>query len=415
MTADATDAATAPLAGAEVAVLGERLRAFMAAEVLPAEALYERQVAENGFDASPPAMEELKARARRAGLWNLFRRLSNRDYAPLCEEMGRSPIAPEAFNCSAPDTGNMEVLERFGSEEHRRRWLTPLLAGEIRSAFAMTEPAVASSDATNIAARLERSGNGWRLNGRKWFISGAGHPSCELLICMARSGGDDAPRHGRHSMVVVPRHAPGVKVVRAMTVFGNDHAPGGHMEVAFENVHIPGDDLLLGEGRGFEIAQARLGPGRIHHCARLIGLSERCLELMCRRVQERVAFGRPLARRDTVRAAIADSRMEIDMARMLVLKAAEAMDRAGNKAARFEIAAIKVVAPNLCQRVADRAMQAHGAMGISQDTILAQAWIYARSVRFADGPDEVHRNAIARMELAKHPPDRPAPRERDGR
>lgn len=397
-------AATAPFEADEIAGLGERLRAFMAAEVLPAEADCERQAAELGFDAPPPALEALKARARAAGLWNLFCRLSNRDYTPLCEEMGRSLIAPEVFNCSAPDTGNMEVLQRFGSEEHRRRWLAPLLAGEMRSAFAMTEPAVASSDATNIAARLEPDGNGWRLNGRKWFISGAGHPRCELLICMARSGGDDAPRHGRHSMVVVPRRAPGVRVVRPMTVFGNDHAPGGHMEVAFEDVFVPADDLLLGEGRGFEIAQARLGPGRIHHCARLIGLSERCLELMCRRVQERVAFGRPLARRDTVRAAIADSRMEIDMARMLVRKAADRMDRAGNEAARFEISAIKVVAPNLCQRVADRAMQAHGAMGISQDTILARAWIYARSVRFADGPDEVHRGVIARMELAKHPP-----------
>ncbi len=387
----------------------ERVAAFMDRHIYPAEALYREQVREFGWTEAPPVIEDLKRQARADGLWNLFLPdsergfgLSNRDYAPLCELMGRSPIAPEAFNCSAPDTGNMEVLERYGSEEHKKEWLEPLLAGEIRSAFAMTEPDVASSDATNIRTSIERHGNGYRISGRKWFISGAGDPRCRLLIVMGKTD-PGAERHRQQSMILVPLDTPGVRVVRPMTVFGNDHAPHGHMEIVFDDVKVPASNLLLGEGRGFEIAQGRLGPGRIHHSMRLIGLSERCLEVMCRRVKERVAFGRPLASRDTIRADIADSRIEIDMARLLVLHAAEMMDRVGNKAARSEISAIKVVAPNLAQRVADRAIQAHGAMGISQDTFLADAWMYARTVRFADGPDEVHRGVISKMELAKHP------------
>ena len=386
----------------------ERVAAFMDEHIYPAEALYKEQVKEYGWTKAPPVIEELKTKARTQGLWNLFLPdsergygLSNRDYAPLCELMGRSPIAPEAFNCSAPDTGNMEVLERYGTDEQKREWLEPLLAGTIRSAFAMTEPDVASSDATNIRTRIERRGNGYRVHGRKWFISGAGDPRCRILIVMGKTD-PDADRHRQQSMILVPMDTPGVRVIRPMKVFGNDHAPHGHMEVDFDNVQVPASNLLLGEGRGFEIAQGRLGPGRIHHCMRLIGLSERCLAIMCRRVKERIAFGRPLASRDTIRADIAESRIEIDMARHLVLHAADMMDKVGNKEARSEIAAIKVVAPNLCQRVADRAIQAHGAMGISQDTILADAWMYARTVRFADGPDEVHRAAISRMELAKH-------------
>ena len=386
----------------------ERIAAFMDENIQPAESLYTEQVKEYGWTQAPPVIEELKAKARTEGLWNMFLPdsergfgLSNLDYAPLCELMGRSPIAPEVFNCSAPDTGNMEVLERYGTDEQKKEWLEPLLAGEIRSAFAMTEPDVASSDATNIRTSIERHGNGYRINGRKWFISGAGDPRCRILIVMGKTD-PGAERHKQQSMILVPMDTPGVNLIRPMKVFGNDHAPHGHMELEFDNVKVPASNLLLGEGRGFEIAQGRLGPGRIHHCMRLIGLSERCLEIMCRRVKERIAFGRPLASRDTIRADIADSRIEIDMARLLVLRAAEMMDRVGNKAARSEISAIKVVAPNLCQRVADRAIQAHGAMGISQDTILADAWMYARTIRFADGPDEVHRGVISKIELAKH-------------
>ena len=389
----------------------ERIAGFMDENIQPAESLYKEQVKEYGWTQAPPVIEELKAKARTEGLWNMFLPdsergfgLSNLDYAPLCELMGRSPIAPEVFNCSAPDTGNMEVLERYGTDEQKKEWLEPLLAGEIRSAFAMTEPDVASSDATNIRTSIERHGNGYRINGRKWFISGAGDPRCRILIVMGKTD-PGAERHKQQSMILVPMDTPGVKVIRPMKVFGNDHAPHGHMELEFDNVKVPASNLLLGEGRGFEIAQGRLGPGRIHHCMRLIGLSERCLEIMCLRVKERIAFGRPLASRDTIRADIADSRIEIDMARLLVLRAAEMMDRVGNKAARSEISAIKVVAPNLCQRVADRAIQAHGAMGVSQDTILADAWMYARTIRFADGPDEVHRGVISKIELAKHDTD----------
>ena len=390
-----------------------RVAAFMDAHVYPNERAYDGQVEKFGWTRAPAVIEDLKEKARAEGLWNLFLPdsergfgLSNLEYAPLCELMGRSPIAPEAFNCSAPDTGNMEVLERYGTDEQKEEWLKPLLAGEIRSAFAMTEPEVASSDATNIRTRIERSGNGYVINGRKWYISGAGDPRCRILIVMGKTD-PGADRHRQQSMILVPMDTPGVEVVRPMHVFGNDDAPHGHMEIVFDNVKAPASNLLLGEGRGFEIAQGRLGPGRVHHCMRLIGLSERCLETMCRRVRDRVAFGRPLSRRDTIRADIADSRVEIDMARLLVLKAADTMDRVGAGEARSEISAIKVVAPNLCQRVADRAIQAHGAMGVSQDTILARAWMYARTVRFADGPDEVHRGVISRMELGKHEDGRP--------
>ncbi|MBT6205205.1 MAG: acyl-CoA dehydrogenase family protein [Alphaproteobacteria bacterium] len=391
-----------------VNALMARVSAFMDAHIFPNEHLYEEQVKEFGWTQAPPVIEELKEKARAERLWNMFLPdseagfgLSNLEYAPLCELMGRSPIGPEAFNCAAPDTGNMEVLERYGSQEHKDEWLKPLLAGEIRSAFAMTEPEVASSDATNIKTSIVQEGNGYTINGRKWYISGAGDPRCKILIVMGKTD-PEADRHQQQSMILVPMDTPGVTVVRPMEVFGNDHAPHGHMEITFENVKVPASNLLLGEGRGFEIAQGRLGPGRIHHCMRLIGMSERCLEMMCRRVQERVAFGRPLATRDNIRADIADSRIEIDSARLLVLRAADMMDRVGNKEAKSEISAIKVVAPNLCQRVADRAIQAHGAMGISQDTILAHAWMHARTIRFADGPDEVHRGVISKIELAKH-------------
>ena len=385
-----------------------RVSSFMDSHVYPNEDTYRSQADEHGWTRVPPIIEELKSRARDAGLWNMFLPdsargfgLKNLEYAPLCELMGRSRIAPEVFNCSAPDTGNMEVLERYGSDEQKEQWLVPLLNGEIRSAFAMTEPAVASSDATNIQTRIEPEGNGYRINGHKWFISGAGDPRCRILIVMGRTN-PEADRHRQQSMILVPVDTPGVRVIRPMHVFGNDDAPHGHMEIIFDNVKVPSTNLLLGEGRGFEIAQGRLGPGRIHHCMRLVGLAERCLEAMCERVRSRVAFGRPLSTRDTIRADIADSRIEIDMARLLVLKAADRMDRVGNKEARSEISAIKVVAPNVCQRVADRAIQAHGAMGLSQDSFLSEAWIYARTIRFADGPDEVHRGVISKLELAKH-------------
>jgi len=392
----------------KVKELCARVSAFMEENVYPNEALYEEQVNELGWTQAPPIMEELKEKARAAGLWNMFLPdsergfgLSNLEYAPLCEIMGRSRIGAECFNCSAPDTGNMEVLERFGTDEHKEEWLAPLLDGKIRSAFAMTEPEVASSDATNIRTRIEKDGNGYKINGRKFYISGAGDPRCKIMIVMGKTD-PDAERHKQQSQILVPMDTPGVKVVRPMTVFGNTDAPEGHMEVVFENVKVPTSNLLLGEGRGFEIAQARLGPGRIHHCMRLIGMAERALEAMCRRVESRVAFGRKLSQRDTIRADIADSRCEIEQARLLVLHAADKMDKVGNKEARAEISMIKVVAPNMAQRVIDRAIQAHGAMGISQDTFLPAAWIYARTIRFADGPDEVHRGVISKEELKKH-------------
>jgi acyl-CoA dehydrogenase len=395
----------------EVADLRGRLNAFMRDVVEPGERTYFEQHASLADRWSvPPVMDELKAKARAAGLWNLFlpeseygAGLSNRDYAPLCEIMGRSAIAPEVFNCSAPDTGNMEVLVRYGTPEQKKRWLEPLLAGEIRSAFAMTEPDVASSDATNIQASIERDGDHYVINGRKWWTSGAMDPRCKILIFMGKSA-PDAERHAQQSMVLVPIDTPGVTVVRPLTVFGYDDAPHGHAEMRFENVRVPLANVLLGEGRGFEIAQGRLGPGRIHHCMRCIGVAERALEAMCKRALTRVSFGKRLSEQGVVGEWIADSRIEIDQARLLTLHAAETMDREGNKAARAEIAAIKVVAPAMTLRVLDRAIQTFGAAGVSEDPGLARLFAGVRTLRLADGPDEVHRAQLAKLELAKHVP-----------
>jgi acyl-CoA dehydrogenase len=385
-----------------------RLMRFMDEVVYPNERVYHDQhAAQPDRWQSPPIMEEMKARAREAGLWNLFlpesergAGLTNLEYAPLCEIMGRSPIAPEVFNCAAPDTGNMEVIERYGTDEHKKQWLEPLLDGRIRSAFCMTEPAVASSDATNIEARIERAGNGYVINGRKWWSSGAGDARCQIFIVMGKTD-PQADRHRQQSMILVPRDTPGVRLVRPLTVFGYDHAPHGHWEVDFDDVRVPADNILLGEGRGFEIAQGRLGPGRIHHCMRTIGLAERALESLCKRAAGRVAFGKPILDQAVVRDAIAISRMEIDQARLLTLKAAYMMDTVGNKAARAEIAMIKVVAPNMALAVIDRAIQVHGAAGVSGDFDLAAAWAHARTLRLADGPDEVHRAALAKLEIAR--------------
>ena len=389
--------------------LGARLIAFMDQHVFPNEATFHAQVAANRWQPTA-IVEELKAKARAEGLWNLFLPVSHRgagltnlEYAPLCEIMGRSPIGSEPFNCSAPDTGNMEVLERYGADEHKARWLEPLLNGDVRSAFAMTEPDVASSDATNIQASIIKDGDSYVINGRKWWTSGAGDPRCKILIVMGRSN-PGAPAHLQQSMILVPTDTPGVKIERMLTVFGYDDAPHGHGEVSFTNVRVPASSILLGEGRGFEIAQGRLGPGRIHHCMRLIGVAERALELMCRRVHQRVAFGKRLADQGTIRRDIADSRIEIDQARLLTFQAAHLMDTVGNKAARAEIAMIKVVAPNVALRVLDRAIQAHGGMGVSQETFLAYAWAQSRTLRLADGPDEVHRESVAKLELRKWTP-----------
>jgi acyl-CoA dehydrogenase len=389
------------------ASLADRLKAFMDEHIYPNEPIFHFQIAEGDRWQPTEIVERLKPLARAAGLWNLFlpeseygASLTNLEYAPLCEIMGRSPVfAPEVFNCSAPDTGNMEVLVRYGSDEQRRAWLEPLLAGAIRSCFAMTEPDVASSDATNIRSTIVRDGGDYVINGRKWYISGAGDPRCRIAIFMGKTN-PDAPRHQQQSMILVPMDTPGVRVTRMLPVFGYDDAPHGHAEITFDNVRVPAANMLLGEGRGFEIAQGRLGPGRIHHCMRLVGLAERSLEIMCRRVTSRVAFGKPLAEQGTIRADVAESRIDIDQARLLTLEAARLMDTAGNKAARREIAMIKIVVPRMALRVIDRAIQAHGAAGVSDDFPLASAWAHARSIRLADGPDEVHRDAIAKLELA---------------
>ena len=389
--------------------LRDELVDFMETHVYPAERVHDEQLAASGDPhLHAPVLEELKAEARRRGLWNLFlphetrwtQGLSNLDYAPLAEITGRSPIAPESLNCSAPDTGNMEILTMFGTPEQQEAWLQPLLEGEIRSAFAMTEPAAASSDATNIECSIRRDGRDYVINGRKWFISGAADSRCKILIVMGKTD-PDGPPHRQQSMVLVPMDTPGITNVRALPVFGYQHQEG-HCELIFDDVRVPVENILGEEGGGFAIAQARLGPGRIHHCMRTIGAAERALELLCRRVKARVAFGKPLAEQGVIQEWIADSRIDIEQARMLTYKAAWLMDTAGNKAARTEIAAIKVAVPNMALRVIDRAIQAHGAMGVSDDVPLAAMYAAIRTLRLADGPDEVHRRTVAQRELRRY-------------
>jgi len=394
----------------KVKYLQAQVQEFMDAHVYPNEKVYEEQLGsgEQRWTTVPPIMDELKAKAKEKGLWNLFlpesdrgAGLTNLEYAPLCEIMGRSPIAAEVFNCSAPDTGNMEVLARYGTEAQKKQWLEPLLEGEIRSTFCMTEPEVASSDATNIRTEIRRNGSEYVINGRKWWSSGASDPRCKIFIVMGKTD-PSAPRYEQQSQILVPKATPGVRIVRNLSVFGYDDAPHGHAEVIFENVRVPADNIILGEGRGFEIAQGRLGPGRIHHCMRTIGLAERCLEAMCDRVQRRFAFGRPVSEQTVTQERIAESRIMIDQARLLTLYAAWRMDTVGNKVARQEIAEIKVAAPTMAQQVIDWAIQAHGGGGVSGDFCVARAWASIRTLRLADGPDEVHRNQIARLELRKH-------------
>jgi acyl-CoA dehydrogenase len=396
----------------KVVALQERVMAFVREHVQPAEAEFTAEM--QGFRAAgnpwqpTQTVERLKEKAKAAGLWNLFlpeshlgAGLSNLEYAPLAEIMGRWPLTAEAMNCSAPDTGNMEVLERYGTPEHKERWLKPLLAGQIRSGFAMTEPGSASSDATQIQCRIERQGDEYVINGRKWWTSGAMDPRCEILILMGKTD-PEAATYRQQSMILVPKDTPGVKVERSLTVFGYDHAPHGHAEVTFTNVRVPASNLLLGEGRGFEIAQGRLGPGRIHHCMRLVGAAERALELMCRRALARKPFGRPLSDQGVTRERIANARIMIDQARFLTLNAADRMDKVGNKQAKKEIAMIKVAAPTMACQVIDWAMQVHGGAGVSEDTPLAHMYASARTIRFADGPDEVHRNQIGKLELEQY-------------
>ncbi|WP_053363755.1 acyl-CoA dehydrogenase [Bacillus sp. FJAT-27251] len=393
----------------KVQELQQKLTQFMDEYVYPNEKLYYEQLdPQDRFATVPPIMEELKQKAKDAGLWNLFlpeselgAGLTNLEYAPLCEIMGRSSIAPEVFNCAAPDTGNMEVLVRYGTEEHKEKWLKPLLNGEIRSCFSMTEPDVASSDATNIEASIIRDGDEYVINGTKWWSSGAGDPRCKIAIVMGKND-PNAPKHEQQSMILVPLDTPGVTIKRVLPVFGYDHAPHGHAEIEYDNVRVPASNMLWGEGKGFAIAQGRLGPGRIHHCMRTIGAAERALELLCMRVQNREAFGKKLAEQGAIQEWIADSRIEIEQARLLTLKAAYMMDTVGNKEAKSEIAMIKVVAPNMALNVIDRAIQAFGAAGVSEDTPLAASWANIRTLRLADGPDEVHRRAIARYELKKY-------------
>ncbi|WP_087972398.1 acyl-CoA dehydrogenase [Oceanobacillus rekensis] len=393
----------------KVKELQEKLNNFMEKYIYPNEKKYEEQLKpDDRFAVVPPIMDELKQKAREEGLWNLFlpeseygAGLTNVEYAPLCEIMGRSSIAPEVFNCAAPDTGNMETIVRYGTEEHKERWLKPLLDGEIRSCFSMTEPDVASSDATNIQASIVRDGDEYVINGTKWWSSGAGDPRCKIAIVMGKND-PDAPKHKQQSMILVPLDTPGVTVKRTLPVFGYDHAPHGHAEIEYKNVRVPASNMLLGEGRGFEIAQGRLGPGRIHHCMRTIGAAERALELLCKRVQERETFGKKLAEQGVIQEWIADARINIEQARLLTLKAAYMMDTVGNKEAKAEIAMIKVIAPNMALEIIDRAIQAFGAAGVTEDYPLAATWVKIRTLRLADGPDEVHRRAIARLELKKY-------------